>query len=253
MRAFFLSVVLFAVSDPLPAQPTIPASQSDLENARDLLNHGHPDQAVGILKKLAAVEPPIMGVEHELGKAFYSIGKLAEARDAFAKAIEQNASDQDSVQMEGLVLYQLGQAGTAITYLERAVHGMPNPSADAQTVLGLCYVRGKRYDDARITYARLFGEPPESGSAYLLFATILRRMDLSEPAAMQAQKALDISPGLPLAHFILGEIALAKSDLEPAAGQFEAEIRIDPDYAPTYERLGEAYMRMENCQRHRWL
>jgi tetratricopeptide (TPR) repeat protein len=198
-----------------------------------------------MLKKLAAVEPPMMGVEHELGKALYNTGELVEAKDAFAKAIEQDANDQDSVQMEGLVLYRLGQPDAAIAFLERAVQGAPNASADAQTGLGLCYVRVKRYDDARITYARLFGEPPESGSAYLLFATILRRMDLPEPAAIQAQKAIDISPGLPLAHFMLGEIALAKSDLERAAGQFEAERRINPDYAPTYERLGDVYMRME--------
>jgi tetratricopeptide (TPR) repeat protein len=87
--------------------------------------------------------------------------------------------------------------------------------------------------------------PPETGSAYLLFATILRHIDPLEPAALQAQKALDITPGLPLAHFMLGEIALEKSDFEQAAGQFEEERRVNPDYAPTYERLGDAYLRME--------
>jgi tetratricopeptide (TPR) repeat protein len=245
MRAFFLTVILFAAYDSLLAQATTPADPADFEKAKDLLNHGHPDQAIAILKKLATVEPPIMGVEHELGTAYYSIGELAEAKNAFAKAIEQDASDQDSVQMEGLVLYRLQQPDAAIPYLERAVQKTPNANADAQTVLGQCYVSVKRYDDARITYARLFGEPPESGGAYLLLATILRDMNPSEPAAIQAQKALDISPSLPLAHFMLGEIALEKSDFDQAAGQFEAERRINPDFAPTYERLGDAYMRME--------
>lgn len=103
----------------------------------------------------------------------------------------------------------------------------------------------QRYDDARITYAKLFGEPPESAASYLLLATILRHMDLSEAAAIQAKKALDISPGLPLAHFMLGEIALEKSDFEQASLQFEAERRVNPDYALAYERLGDAYMRLE--------
>jgi tetratricopeptide (TPR) repeat protein len=245
MRMFFLTVILLAVSEPLLAQATVPADPAELEKAKDLLNHGHPDQAIAILKKLAAVEPPIMGVEHELGTAYSSIGELADARNAFAKAIEQDASDQDSVQMEGIVLYRLHQPDAAIPYLERLVQTTPNASTDAQTILGQCFVSMKRYDDARITYARLFGEPPESGGAYLMLATILRHMDPSEPAAIQAQKALDISPGLPLAHFMLGEIALQKSDFDQAAAQFEAERRINPDYAPTYERLGEAYMRME--------
>ena len=43
----------------------------------------------------------------------------------------------------------------------------------------------------------------------------------------------------------MGEIALEKSDFDQAARQFEAERRINPDYAPTYDRLGDAYMRME--------
>jgi tetratricopeptide (TPR) repeat protein len=81
-----------------------------------------------------------------------------------------------------------------------------------------------------------------------LMATILRHMDLSEPAANQAQKALDIAPSLPMAHFVLGEIALEKSDFEQAAQQFEAERRINPDYAPAYERLGDAYMHMDRLQ-----
>lgn len=245
MRTFFFAVILFAVCDCLPAQNTNPAGRDDLEKAKDLLNQGHPDQAIEVLKKLAAAEPPIKGVEHELGIAYNNIGELAEARNAFTKAIEQDASDQDSVQMEGLVLYRLHQPEAAIPFLERVAKGTPNANADAQTVLGQCYVGVKRYDDARITYARLFGEAPESGSAYLLLASILRHMALSEPAALEAQKALDLSPGLPLAHFMLGEIALEKLDFVQAAGQFEAERRINPDYAPTYERLGDAYMRME--------
>ena len=245
MRTFFLAVILVAVSGSLRAQPAAPAGPADLQKAKDLLDHGHADQAIAILKKLADVEPPIMSVEHDLGLAYYSSGELAEARDAFAKAIEQDASDQDSVQMEGLVFYRLHQPDAAIPYLQRVAQKTPNANGDAQTVLGLCFVSVKRYDDARITYARLFGEPPESGGAYLLLATILRHMDPSEPAAIQAQKALDISPGLPLAHFLLGEIALEKSDFDQAARQFEAERLINPDYAPTYERLGDAYMRME--------
>lgn len=245
MRTFLLTVVLFAVCDSLLAQATSRADPPDLEKAKDLLNHGHPDEAIGILKKLAAVDPPISGVEHELGTAYFNIGQLAEAKNAFTKAIEQDGSDQDSVQMEGLVLYRLHQPDAAIPYLERVVQRTPNATTDAQTVLGQCLVSVKRYDDARITYARLFGEPPDSGGAYLLLATILRHMDPSEPAAIQAQKALDISPGLPLAHFMLGEIALEKSDFAQAAGQFEAERSIDPDYAPTYERLGDAYLHMD--------
>jgi predicted Zn-dependent protease len=107
----------------------------DLAKAQDLLNRGHPDQAIVILKTLAAVEPPVRGVEHELGTAYYSIGELEAAKDAFAKAIKQDASDRDSVQMEGLILYRLGQPDAAIPYLERVVQRTANPNAEAQMAL----------------------------------------------------------------------------------------------------------------------
>src|SRR5215469_8958710 len=98
MRTFLLTIILLAVSGSLPAQATPP---SELEQAKNLLNQGHPEQAIAILQKLAAVEPPIADVEHDLGTAYFNSGQLAEARNVFAKAIEQDPADQDSVQMEG--------------------------------------------------------------------------------------------------------------------------------------------------------
>ncbi len=45
--------------------------------------------------------------------------------------------------------------------------------------------------------------------------------DLPELAAQDAQKALEISPNLPLAHFMLGEVYLYKSDVAHALDEFE--------------------------------
>jgi len=185
------------------------------------------------------------GVQHELGLAYYRTGKLIEAKNAFAQAIAQDAADQESVQMEGLVLYRLGQPAAAIPYLERVLRWMPNANADARYVLGLCYLNAQRYDDARTSFAAQFSEDPNSAGAYLLLGTMLRHANLPELAAVQAQKALAISPNLPLAHFMVGEVALFKSNIDQAIAEFEAERRINPDYAPLYDRLGDAYLRAE--------
>jgi tetratricopeptide (TPR) repeat protein len=243
MRAFSL-VVLSLSFISLQAQTGSTSGPAELARASDLLNNGHPAQAIAILQKLAAVEPPIAGAQHELGTAYYSIGDLTKAQEAFAKAIEQDKSDQDSVQMEGLTLYRLGHPDGAIPYLERVVRANPNVNADAQTILGLCFIRLDDYDHARSTYATLFGQPPDSAAAFLLLATILRQMDLPAPAEVQAKKALDIAPNLPMAHFMLGEFAAQKADYGLAANQFEDERRLNPDFAPAYESLGDAYMHL---------
>jgi predicted Zn-dependent protease len=73
---------------------------------------------------------------------------------------------------------------------------------------------------------------------------MLNHANLPRQAATQAQKALEISPDLPLAHLLLGEVALLDSNIDEAIQQFEAERRINPNYAPVYERLGDAYLRV---------
>ena len=92
---------------------------------------------------------------------------------------------------------------------------MPGANTDATYVLGLCYLNARRYDEARTSFAAQFGVAPDSGAAYLLLGTMLRHANLPELAAQQAQKALELTPNLPLAHFMLGEIAL-RACLRPA-------------------------------------
>jgi len=187
-------------------------------------------------------------MQHELGIAYYRTGKLEEAQRAFAAASKEDPEDAESVQMEGLTLYRLGQPAAAIPYLERVRTWTPNANADANYVLGLCYMNSQRYDDARKAFAIEFQVPPDSGAAYLLLGNMLMRANLEELAAEQAKKALQISPSLPLAHFLLGEVYLFKSDVDHAMQEFEEERKLNPSYAPLYDRLGDVYTRVGKLQ-----
>jgi tetratricopeptide (TPR) repeat protein len=242
-----LALPVLVTSAVAQAPPAI-APEDSLSKAQAALEHDRPDEALTILQPLAAVQPPPKGVQHELGLVYYRTGKLVEAQHAFDQAIAQDATDKESVQMEGLVLYRLGRPAAALPYLERVRQWMPGANADATYVLGLCYLDARRYDDARAAFAAQFGESPDSAGAYLLLGTMLRHANLPELAAVQAQKALDLSPNLPLAHFMLGEVALFKSNIDQAIGQFEAERRINPDYAPLYDRLGDAYLHVDKLE-----
>jgi tetratricopeptide (TPR) repeat protein len=195
---------------------------------------------------MAAMQPVPKGVERELGLAYYRTGKLAEARTAFQQAMTQDPQDIEAQQMEGLTLYRLGEPAAAIPYLERVRQWTPDAGTDANYVLGLCYLNANRYDDARKSFAAQFGEPPDSGAARLLLATMLRKSNLARQAAQEAQKALDLEPGLPQAHLLLGEVALLDANIEEALRQFQAEQKINPNSAALYERMGDAYLRTNN-------
>jgi len=245
--ALFISL-LAALPGGWSQTAAVETPQQSLSRAHELLQQGEVAKAMASLQELASIHPPVQGLQHEFGLAYYRTGKLVEAQQAFAAAIQEDPSDTESVQMEGLTLYRLGQPAKAIPYLERVRQWMPNANADSNYVLGLCYMNSQRYDDARMAFAREFAVDPASASAYLLLGTMLMRANLPEMAAEQARKALEISPNLPLAHFLVGEVYLIKSDVTHATEEFEQERRLNPGYAPVYDRLGDVYTRTGKLQ-----
>jgi tetratricopeptide (TPR) repeat protein len=246
MRTLGALLFLVACTFSGAAQVARTASPADeLAQAHQDLQHDKVADALVILEKLSSVQPPIKGFHHELGVAYYRTGKLLSAKQAFEAAVKEDPTDLESVQMQGFTLYRLGQPAAAIPYLEQVRTWMPNADADANYVLGLCYLNAQRYDDARKSFATQYDEEPNSAGAYLLLGTMLMHANLPELASQQAQKALEISPNFPLAHFMVGEVALYKSDIPRAIAEFEAERRINPDYAPVYDRLGDAYLRID--------
>lgn len=207
------------------------------------LDHGKSAEAIASLEGLANAHPDQKGLQHDLGLAYYRTGKLVEAHKAFDRAIASDPKDLESVQLEGLTLYRLGQPEAAIPYLQRVREFSPNANADASHVLGLCYLNSRKFDDARQAFAAEYSLQPDSGPAYLVLAKMLMAANLPDQGAEAAQKALAVSPSLALAHFVLGEVALYKSDVDGAIKHFQAERAINPGYAPVYERLGDAYLR----------
>lgn len=220
-----------------------------LEAAHQKMEHGQAQEGIAMLERLAAAPGGApKGVQHELGIAYYRTSKLLSAEKAFAAAMEEDPNDIEAIQMRGLTLYRLGRPAAAIPYLERVRQWTPNANADANYVLGLCYLNSQRYDDARNSFANQFGVPPSSGAAYLLLGNMLMQANLPEAAADAAKKALQLAPQLPRAHFLLGEFYLFKSDVEQAQREFEQEREINPANPAVYDRLGDVYLRSGKYQ-----
>jgi predicted Zn-dependent protease len=224
-----------------------PASEADqptpFEVAKNLAAKGRLDKALAILDQLAAQSPEPAGVERLRGNIFYEKGKLAEAIAAFSKAAEQDPSDRESIEMHGVILFSQGHPAEAIPFLEKAHAAVEHANVDPQYVLGLCYADVERYDDSRHAFAMQYGFEPDSAEAYLLAARLFLRREFAAEAAVQARKALEINPSLPMAHQLLAEVALSKADTTGAIRELEAERKINPLNGLLYDRLGDAYLR----------
>jgi tetratricopeptide (TPR) repeat protein len=249
MLLFLISVPANSQRVPSPAVPGTPDVNASLAVAHQKLEHGDPQEAIAMLERLAAPGgEPAKGVQHELGIAYYRTGKLLSAERAFTRAMSEDPNDMESVQMRGLALYRLGRPAAAIPFLERVRQWTPNANADANYVLGLCYLNSQRFDDARVAFANQFGVSPNSGPAYLLLGKMLMQTNLPEAAAESAKKALVLTPKIPLAHFVLGEFYLFKSDTDQAMREFEQEREINPANPAVYDRLGDVYTRSGQYQ-----
>ena len=232
------------------AEGTQTAQAVSLAAAQALAAKGRLDQALAGLEVLAKAAPEQAGVERLRGVIFYQKEQLPEAETAFAKAIQQDAADRESTAMLGITRYRLGRPAGAIPLLEKAqtmreatASNEAGLNVEPKYVLGLCYTDAKRYDDARRAFATQFGFAADSAEAYLVTARLFLRREFADEAARFAHKAVELNPSLPLAHQLLGEIALAKADLPEAVTQLETERKLNPLNGPMYDRLGDAYVR----------
>ncbi|HMH13674.1 MAG TPA: tetratricopeptide repeat protein [Edaphobacter sp.] len=245
---FVLSVLTFvspAQSMDSPGTAATGAAQN-LVQLRQMIDRGQAIEALKQLDALAAQHPVPVGVDRVRGIALYSENRFTEADAAFANALKMDSHDEEATQMRGLTLFRLGRSADAIPLLEAAHNRTSQPEVDPNYILALCYLDTRHYDDARHAFAMQYGFGPDSASAYLLAARMLLRREYVPVAQEFARKALELDPQLPLAHALLGEVALAGEHLDDAIAEFEKERVRNPLYGGLYERLGDAYTRAGN-------
>jgi predicted Zn-dependent protease len=218
-------------------------SSPNLLQLRMMIDRGHTADALKQLDTLAAQNPAPAGVNRLRGLALYSQNQFAEADSAFASALKQDPHDEESTQLRGLTLFRLGRPADAIPLLESAHQWTSQTKIDPSYVLALCYLDTRQYDNARQAFAIQYGFPPDSAPAYLLAARMLLRREYLPIAQQFATKSLELDPQLPLAHALLGEIALAGEHLDVAIAEFEKERLRNPLDGSIYDRLGDAYTR----------
>jgi predicted Zn-dependent protease len=250
VRNIFAAVLLFfsaAFGIGQAPQGASPATGSEppvtYETARQLAGRGRLEAAMAQLDQLAKETPEAAGVERLRGMIFYQRTQFPQAIEAFSKAAEQDPSDHESMEMEGVSLFRMGRSQEAIPLLEKARTGVQGANVDPDYVLALCYIDVQRYDDARRAFASQYGFEPDSAEAHLLIGRLFLRRELRDQAGAEATKALAINSSLPLAHQLLGEVALARGDAAGAVRELELERKINPLNPDLYDRIGDAYLR----------
>lgn len=228
-----------APSRPIPASV---ANEDTLQLMRRSIDAGRADQVLQQIATLRSAASPPRGLYRMEGLALYQKGDVRGAEKAFAQALEEDPGDIESAQMRGLTLFRLGRPAEAIPLIESS-RGRAPGQPDPYYILALCYMDTRRYDDARHAFAAQYGFQPDSAAAYLVAARMLLRREYLPVAQQYAEKSLELDPALPLAHELLGEIALAGNHLDVAIAELDKERSRNPLEGTLYDRLGDAYLR----------
>ena len=228
-----------------PAAPTAapPGEQAALAQVEALLHAGKVDDAASQLQQFLTVHPESTRAQRDRGMIAYARSEYGAAIPDLQKAVSREPNDREATQLLGLSYYILGRAADAIPLLEKVREWFPSAHLDASYYLGSAYMQVRRYDDAGAAFAEAYGVPKGSAAADLLLARMLLRQEYEPIAEEYARKALAKDAKLPLAHFLVGEIYLYRSDIPKAIDELEAELKINPAHALTYVRLADAYVR----------
>jgi len=234
------------VESPRPAQSGPP--ESAFTEVRHLLQQGKYDEALSQLQGLAVKWSDLKGLSHELGIACYKKGDHLRAVEYFKKALEENASDSEAIQLMGLSYYLAGKPSEAIPLIEKVQTWYASANVDAAYILGICYIQTKDYPQARKAFAKMFDVPPDSAASYLFTARMLLRHGFEPVAEEDVKKAIALDPKLPLAHYLLGELYLFQSKIPESIAEFQKELEINPGYAGVYYKLADAYSRIQKFE-----
>ncbi|MBO0721195.1 MAG: tetratricopeptide repeat protein [Blastocatellia bacterium] len=215
-----------------------------LSEARKLINEGNPKAAIAKLQALP--EPKAPRATQLLGVAYYHANDLQRAIDILKPLVNQFPPDsiegRETIQVLGLALYLAGRTPDAIPFLEQTLTWAENNNELAYA-LGMAYIQTRQPAKARASFARMFGVPPESASAYLVTAQMMIRLELEELAEVELKQALEKDPKLPQVHYLLGQIAVYRTRYDEGIALLEKEIALNPGNAMAYYKLGDAYTR----------
>lgn len=140
---------------------------------------------------------PSPGNYEELGDLLMDDGKIADAREAFNRAITSRADTPDPFYRRAVCAIQLGDFAPAVPDLERVV--AKQPDYDFQRAAGLlahAYAQTGQAEKAE----RLFREVTKTSTlseTYLNFAALLASQERAAEGREWAQKVLDKKPTMP--------------------------------------------------------
>lgn len=187
--------------------------------------------------------------DHSAGVEFYKQRQFAKTIESLVRAVATEKPGTPEYRESAVILgqsyYLTAHLPEAVAWLQKAVDDGVRIN-EVYYMLGNCYIQQREPVKSRAAFAAMFSVPFESAAAHLLTAQFMIRQEFEEFAQKELERAVELDPKIPQAHYLLGMMAIFRNDLDKGMEEMRQEIAINPDFAMAHYKLGDAYTRRED-------
>lgn len=220
-----------------------------LTDVKRLVDAGKLSEAGAILNELAVSSAEAL---HLRGVVFYRLRDFPRAIEAFvqssAKETPGSPELKESLVLLGQSYFQSAKVPEAIAALEKAVAAGVRGN-EVYYMLAMGHIQTGDAEKARRAVASLFVVEPESAAASLLSAQLMIRHEFEQAAVKELHRALRLDPAIPGAHYMLGQIAIFRGDIDLGIQELRQELSVNPNSSLAYYKMGDAFTRREEWDR----
>ena len=226
--------------------------------------------AVSMYENLLRLYPDMVAARVNLGGLLVSLGRLDDAIRQYRAALQQTPGDRDLRLKLGLAYFKKQDYAQAAGEFG-SLHDTEPGNVRAATLLGICYVRLGRDDEAisllmplsktepdnsdlkwalgsalihsgraqaTLEQVEKLAEQRQSAEAYSLAAESFLTLTAFDRARRDAEAAIHLNPNLPQPYIVIGVIGQRTGDEKGAKAAFENALRADPNYFQAHYYLG---------------
>jgi len=214
------------------------------------------DEALSVIERFENREPASAALSNVRGEILYETGRIAEAREAFEKAVAGKASDWLTAELNlGVLLHQEGSIDEALARFDRFIdvyNRSSNLSAEDLTAIAIaCKYLGvanhQLFRDALRAFDEAKAKDPSSLTPSIRAGELFLEKYNSPDANQSFQEALAVNPNHPEA--LLGLAQVMDFDGSPEARVLtEKALSVNPRFVAARAFLAEQLLGLEDYE-----
>lgn len=194
------------------------------------------ERVLEIARTVPTAQVNVAEVSVGLGTALMHVGRLQEAFQLLAAAVDADPSNTPGRVSLAQTLARAGRREDALRQLQQAMRIAPK-DAKVQGTLAQQLAAAGQTADAEIVFRRAVAMDPNDPGLLASFGTFLSRSGQLEEAEQMLRAAIDADATFVEAYNNLASLLARSGRLDDAARAFAAAIQADPNFMPAYANL----------------